>query len=89
MDSGRPDGVRRPSRSIEPKKKPREGAKSGSQQRSGTEAGDGSGPPIQEARSTAEVGLYADMGDDEHKENPLEGEGKGKEKKKKKKGRET
>jgi hypothetical protein len=29
------------------------------------------------------------MGDDEHKENPLEGEGKGKEKtKKKKKGRE-
>jgi len=89
VDSGRPDGVRRPSRSIEPKKKPGEEAKSGSQQRSCTEAGDGSGPPIQEARSTAEMGLYADMGDDAKKENPLEGEGKGKEKKKKKKGRET
>ncbi len=89
MDSGRPDGVRRPSPSSEPKKKPGEGAKSGSQQRSGTEAGDGSGPPIQEARPTAEIGLYADMGDDGNKENPLEGEGKGKEKtKKKKKGRE-
>jgi hypothetical protein len=35
------------------------------------------------------MGLYADMGDDAKKENPLEGEGKGKEKKKKKKGRET
>ncbi len=89
MDSGRPDGVRRPSRSSEPKKKALEGAKSGSQQRSGTETGEGSGPPIQEARPTAEVGLYADIGDEENKENPLDGEGKGKEKtKKKKKGRE-
>jgi hypothetical protein len=88
VDSGRPEGVRRPSRSIEPKKKPREEAKSGSQ-RSGTEAGDGSGLQIQEARPTAEIGLYADMGDDANKENPLDGEGKGKEKKKKKKGRET
>jgi hypothetical protein len=86
LDSGRPDSVRQPSRSIESKKNPREEAKSGSQR---SDAGDGSGPPIQEARSTAELGLYADMGDDANKEIPLEGEGKGKEKtKKKKKGRE-